>query len=206
MLNDNIYIEEQEQNIMETQYRCKYNLVIYEIYNEYLHGPLENNDINVYGSYLVAFKSNCRESNSYYINSSEEFENDSLSEILNNFVLLYNEKYRKLKRYSKYHFYSKHPLIRNYKNIIENVNYIKKEIAECIYLKSGHCVAILKTIWIRIIQRVWKKIFKERQDILKKRMLYSSLYYREVYGKWSYKCNYMPGIYGMLNSLKKYIH
>ena len=29
----------------------------------------------------------------------------------------------------------------------------KLEIAECVYLPSGHCIAILKTFWIRIIQR-----------------------------------------------------
>jgi len=34
------------------------------------------------------------------------------------------------------------------------------EIAECIILTGGETVAILKTFWIRIIQRKWKKVFR----------------------------------------------
>jgi hypothetical protein len=38
---------------------------------------------------------------------------------------------------------------------------IQPEIAECIILSGGEFVAILKTFWIRIIQRKWKKVFKK---------------------------------------------
>ena len=37
---------------------------------------------------------------------------------------------------------------------------IQPEIAECIILSGGEYVAILKTFWIKIIQRKWKKVFR----------------------------------------------
>ena len=73
------------------------------------------------------------------------------------------------------------------------------DLAECIYLNTGECVAIKKTLWIKLIQRTWKKVVKERKDIFKKRCLLSSLKYREIYGKWPNTCNYLPTLKGMLN-------
>jgi hypothetical protein len=37
---------------------------------------------------------------------------------------------------------------------------LQPEIAECIILSGEETVAILKTFWIKIIQRKWKKVFK----------------------------------------------
>ena len=58
--------------------------------------------------------------------------------------------------------YPDHPWIRNYKKLILRDDYIRPEIAQCILLKGDEKVAILKTVWLRIIQRAWKKIFQER--------------------------------------------
>jgi hypothetical protein len=75
----------------------------------------------------------------------------------------------------------------------------KLEIAECIYLEPlGYCVGILKTFWIKIIQRTWKKIMKKRRDIMNIRKNISSLRYRELNGRWPSNCNDMPGLNGML--------
>jgi hypothetical protein len=52
-----------------------------------------------------------------------------------------------------------HPYIRNYNHI--NKNILQIQIAEKIILKGGECVAILKTFWIKIIQRTWKKVFRK---------------------------------------------
>jgi len=73
------------------------------------------------------------------------------------------------------------------------------EIAECIYLEPlGHCVGIIKTFWIKIIQRTWKKIMKKREEIMNIRRNITSLRYREVNGIWPSNCNNMPGLNGML--------
>jgi hypothetical protein len=79
-----------------------------------------------------------------------------------------------------------HSYIRNYKNIINNsnINYIKPEIAECITLESGVNVSIIKTIWLRLIQRKWKRIYRERQEFIRKICRYSALKEREYTGRW----------------------
>ncbi len=74
----------------------------------------------------------------------------------------------------------------------------KPEIAECIYLPCGTCIGIIKTIWIKLIQRTWKKIYLQRQEIISKRTQLSSLRNREIRGKWSSNCLIMPGLKGML--------
>jgi hypothetical protein len=95
-----------------------------------------------------------------------------------------------------------HSIIRNYENIISKPDYIKPEIAECIVLETQHCVAIIKTIWIRLIQRKWRKVYAERKNILRKRMSTASLSTRELTGVWPEYCRYLPSIHGILSNLK----
>jgi hypothetical protein len=84
-----------------------------------------------------------------------------------------------------------------YRNALLN---LKPEIAECIDLETHERVAIIKTFWIKLIQRTWKNIMKQREDIIKKRCHPNSLRYREIYGKWPANCNYFPGLKGMLKT------
>jgi hypothetical protein len=91
-----------------------------------------------------------------------------------------------------------HKLIRNYHNIIRDPNYIKPEIAECIVLPTGENIAIIKTMWIKIIQRKWKKVYAARQHIIKCRSCPSSLSTRQLTGMWPRHCLRMPGLKGML--------
>ena len=95
-----------------------------------------------------------------------------------------------------------HDIFRNYKQIITRENYIKPEITECVYLNTGHYVAILKTFWLRLIQRKWKNIIKERKNIIKKRCNLKSLRHREDTGKWPEDCLTFPQLRGMLSQLK----
>ena len=88
-----------------------------------------------------------------------------------------------------------HTIVRNYLSIIETENYIKPEIMECIQLDSGHLVAILKTFWIRIIQRTWKKVFKQRKEMIQRWKHLDHLNYVRLHGKTQ---NYMPSLVGML--------
>jgi hypothetical protein len=57
---------------------------------------------------------------------------------------------------------TRHPYIRNYNKIINSLNYIKPEIMKVILLSTGETVAILKTCWIRIFQRTWRRKFAKR--------------------------------------------
>lgn len=87
-----------------------------------------------------------------------------------------------------------------YRNIFINSD-VRIELAECIYLPSQECVGILKTFWLKLIQRTWKNIFKERKYIIKERSKLSSLRYREINGKWPQNCSYYPQYNGSLNYL-----
>lgn len=94
-----------------------------------------------------------------------------------------------------------HPIIRNYRNIISKSDYIKPEIGQYIILPTQEAIAILKTFWLRIIQRKWKKVFAERQHIIRQRKHPAALHYRQIHGKWPESCNYLPGLYGILCDL-----
>jgi hypothetical protein len=88
------------------------------------------------------------------------------------------------------------------KNIIRCVlTRSKIEIAECIYLPSQYCISILKTFWIKLIQRKWKNILKQRENIIKKRYNINSIIYRELHGKWPIDCLNYPRLKGMLSNL-----
>jgi hypothetical protein len=73
--------------------------------------------------------------------------------------LNYTEHFMKL--FSKTNgitLFSKATIIKNHYHIINDLNCFKPEIAECILLPTGEVVAILKTFWIRIIQKRWKNV------------------------------------------------
>jgi hypothetical protein len=95
-----------------------------------------------------------------------------------------------------------HDIIRNYHNIISKPNYIKPEIGENIHLLSGDRVCIIKTIWLKLVQRAWKKTYKNRLAIIKKRFLPHSIRTKEITGEWPDNCRYLPNIRGMLSKLK----
>jgi hypothetical protein len=153
----------------------KYNIVLCELYNENVHGIPECYS-NVMYHYLTINR---------YKKLHMDLIND-IAEFLNiEYIYLPNKN---------------HHIFKNYKNIITQVNYIKPEIAECIYLPNGECVSVIKTFWIRLIQRTWKRVFKERQNILKKRYSLKALHYKELHGRWPEYCIPYSSIKGMLVS------
>ena len=96
-----------------------------------------------------------------------------------------------------YHYYNDiviapHPIIRNYKNIVYKEEYFKIDIIKVDELNGQELVGYIKTFWIKIIQRRWKYIFKERQKIRKARSLPKSLYERQLTGKWPKHLNILP--------------
>jgi hypothetical protein len=150
----------------------KYNLVLAEIYNESAHGVNTFAEINNYYIVLYRFK---------------QYKMYSIDECIDNYLF-------DLERWLQT-THAKHSTIRNYNFICLK---IKPEIAQCIYLHTGECVCIFKTIWLRLIQRTWKKIYKTRQDIIKQRCNVKSLLYREIRGNWPVTCVNMPTLFGMM--------
>lgn len=162
----------------EEQSNTKYNLINYEIYNPYIHGKGEP---SLYTQLLVCDRYKNTDNIENIINQGEY-----INEIVCQRILLMP--------------ICIHPFIRNFKSIIMRTAG-KLEIAECIYLQNNEMVAILKTFWLKIIQRKWKNIFEERNKIKRLRMRIASVMYREIYGVWPPECKYMPELRGMLSDL-----
>jgi hypothetical protein len=91
----------------------------------------------------------------------------------------------------------KHDIIRNYRQIISKNDYIQPQLAEVLNLPSGECIAIIKTIWLKVVQRAWRRLLNQRRDVINKRMSPMSLHFREVHGKWPCECGYYPSVNGM---------
>jgi len=171
----------------------KYQLVLSEIYNETIHGLSNHVDYDINTHYLIietfGYGRICYDTDDstdeYYISGR------TIISSINKIAMAYNRRYTKIKRLT-------HSILRNYANIIVKKNYIKPEIAECIYLKNNEYIAILKTFWIRLVQRTWKRVFNERHIVILKRKSPVSLNYRVIHGKWPNNCNYLPSLYGML--------
>jgi len=172
---NSIYFEGEEIS------RTKYNMVLCELFHKSFHGEPYDDIIQFH--YFVSWR----------------FKIMNLAKI-NNIIHFLNEEYLQLVN-SNHPFVNNHSIYKNYKNILSSPNYIKLEIAQCIYYET-HCVAILKTFWIRLIQRKWKSIFKNIKEILLKRCQLSALKHKQNTGRWPNDCFNVPSLKGMLYQLK----
>jgi hypothetical protein len=160
----------------------RFNIVLCELHNEMLHG-LENNSAVQY-HYLVSAR---------FKNLNTDSINDSAA--------LWKDQYRRLAN-SRIEQGKTHPIYRNYASIISKTNYIKPELAECVYLESQECVAILKTVWIKLIQRKWRNIVHARREVMRKRSRPDAQHFKEINGCWPDNCLNYPSLKGMLSAIK----
>jgi len=58
----------------------------------------------------------------------------------------------------------------------------------------------IKTFWLRIVQRTWKRIYREREEIKKKRMNIMALRQREITGKFPVGLRVLPNLLGSIVS------
>ena len=94
---------------------------------------------------------------------------------------------------------SNHEIYKNYVNIIQNNKYYSLDIYK-IYCQPGlETVGVKKTFWIKIIQRRWKKLYKERLNMINKRKSIESLKYRERHGAWPIGMKVLPSIKDIIN-------
>jgi len=68
-------------------------------------------------------------------------------------------------------------------------------------IDNGVYKAVIKTYWIRIIQRTWKRIYKEKILIAIKRSLPAARHFSETYGKYPRGLNVLPGLHGMISNV-----
>ena len=95
----------------------------------------------------------------------------------------YSEEYNWLQYYTTImtdyvllHRHYLHSVIRNFIPIISNPHL---DILKVEYLNSSHIIVTKKTIWLKVIQRVWKKKYKLR---LQQRNIHG-LFRRQLIGK-----------------------
>ena len=72
------------------------------------------------------------------------------------------------------------------------------EIMQLHILEDQTYSVILKTHWLRLIQRHWKKAFAKRQKIIKSIKCGGVLRHREIHGRFPYGLNNIPSIWGLM--------
>jgi len=160
----------------------KNNLVFCVLHYPFIDGKTIDSDPFIESHYLAI---EILDVHSFLLNCPEQ----------KNYIRYSNRRYQML---SERGFIAQepHPTIRNFEHIVTREDYIKPEIGQCIELPTQECIVIIKTFWLKIVQRVWKNIFKQRQKILfNPRFLYEC----EI-GKSS--IHRIPSIHGMLSFLK----
>jgi len=191
----------------------KFYLLLCELHHPSLHGKTHDSDPYIETHYLVydrydpitgiAYVS--LENNEDY-DTDNEYDSDSSSNYSNNTLIKLNDDIKILRQKYKYisnhQLLTSHPTITNYTSIINKRNYIKPEIGTYIILPTQEAITILKTFWLRIIQKKWKKVFIERKNIIRQRFNITNLSLREIYGRWPESCFNLPGIRGILSDLK----
>lgn len=60
--------------------------------------------------------------------------------------------------------------------------------------ENYYTTCIIKTFWIKLIQRSWKKIYSKRKEIIKKRVNINNLHFWQINGKWPDGLNYLPSV------------
>jgi hypothetical protein len=141
-----------------------YQLALCEIHHPLLHGPLEE-DKNINNHFLIYTTYNSRE---FYDNSYKP-EEDSF------------QRYR-LRQNNAMRLNETHPSLRKYTQ-----KYCRLEIVQYHILNvngSRYHIAFLKTFWLRIVQRCWKKVYKARQDLIKNRTSIKVLQEKQRTGVW----------------------
>lgn len=76
------------------------------------------------------------------------------------------------------------------------------DIMQLAILADNTYTVIVKTHWLRIIQRTWKKVFQLRKTVLNKRIQLGSIRLFELSGKYPADATYMPTLQGMLHNYR----
>uniref|UniRef100_A0A6C0DBZ6 Uncharacterized protein n=1 Tax=viral metagenome TaxID=1070528 RepID=A0A6C0DBZ6_9ZZZZ len=123
----------------------------------------------------------------YYIGLYKHIRYDNLLLLLNCISAKSFYKYSYIHVLKYLYYYS---LVRLYQPNVE--------IMKLYILNNGTYSVVLKTHWIRLIQRHWRKALQIRKNMMKNQMHVSSLYYREIRGKFPRGLNNMPMLSGLM--------
>ena len=173
----------------EEQIHRKNYIVICELHHPQFHGFDSSSDPNVMKHFLVHSK--------YIANNRVLYDGSLIEDEQENLQNMESYYYREMRR-RQTQTPVNHPFIRNYKNIMQSGVLLRPEIAEVVTLSGGESVAIIKTFWLRCIQRAWRRVLKERQRIIQLRCHPDSLYYMQIRGMWPSNCSALPDLHGLM--------
>lgn len=142
----------------------KYILGICEIFHPNIHG-FTNNSYQYIQTHFIILS----------IIHKSDFYTMCIRDCIHNYI---NSVYRyyNINNHKLIH----HPNIRNYNNIISNKNNIKLNIILIIKLRTNENIAIIKTFWLKILQRKIKKNYKNRLLKLEKMKNIKYIMKREI--------------------------
>ena len=144
-------------------------------YNTCIHGKTNNDYVE--NSFLTL-----------YSLDYDDFANQEEFNTLNSFIVDRNKFTYYTKKDSQH---CQHKSIQNYWKIYEKYS-TQLQIVKIEELPTGESISIVNTFWLKLIQRKWKKILKERKRIVELRKKPSSLKYKQINGTWPHECRYMP--------------
>tara|TARA_B110000285_G_scaffold231636_1_gene300807 strand:- start:846 stop:1370 length:525 start_codon:yes stop_codon:yes gene_type:complete len=169
-----------------------FKLGITELYWDKVHGPLRENEQFIHGHYLLHETiSKSRMKTDFYRKQNAD-----------NIINLYTNQHSKNIDLigNKWPIVSTHPNqhISNFETIATDPNYFQFHIIQKNVLNTGHTVAIIKTHYIRLVQRAWKKLFSIRRQIYQERNKIQNRVYKDETGEWPETCRRMPTPVGIL--------
>lgn len=158
-----------------------FELALLELYTPLKHGILQPNIASrLYGNYMIIERI---ELDRFYNNK------DCIFRTLRRFKREHSNYIDKVKYEMK--ITKLHPFIRNYEKITKNPKHYKIELIKPINIAVGknewdvYNTAIVKTHWIRLIQRRWRMFQNKRKNDMKN---LANLKHREITGKLPTHC------------------
>ena len=158
----------------------RYNFGFCDLYHPILHGPVyidnvyqhpnsdSNIDDNVYGKFL-------------YIYDTELGQTDQIV----------TQRLWRLQRTATIHggLHSlNHPVVRNYVRYAFHTYHIEPQIVEIVEGPGDYTTCILKTHFLRLLQRKWKHRYAQRKKILSLRKNPVNIQFRKRHGRWPAIC------------------
>lgn len=87
-----------------------------------------------------------------------------------------------------------------YYGIMQRVNWTV-DIIQLAILPDTTYTCIVKTHWLRLVQRHWRKIYAKKIQMIKQRIKSFSLF--EITGKYPIGCRVLPNLRGMMHQYRK---
>jgi len=81
-------------------------------------------------------------------------------------------------------------------NYYPNIQVLQLDIAD-----DGCYRVIVKTYWLRLIQRTWKRVYAQKIAMIRKRGSIPALRYSEIHGRYPDGLHHLPGLQGILSFL-----